>query len=66
MMSDAPVSRSEEIALLRAAIDRSGLSVTAFARTVLVRDIRTVQRWLSGDRQIPKAVLDLLQRERVA
>ena len=54
-------TRSSEIALLRLVIQRSGLSITEYAKTVLVRDPRTLRRWLSGERQIPQAVLDRLQ-----
>ena len=60
-MTAAP--RADEIARLRAAITASGLSVNQYARTVLVRANRTVRRWLAGDRQIPQAVLDHLNRE---
>lgn len=52
--------------MLRAAIERSGLSVDEFARTVLVRDKSTVYRWLRGEVEVPAIVLaklDLLARE---
>ena len=45
--------------LLRSAIDASGLSVRRFAREVLVRDPRTVFRWLAGA-PLPRAVRELL------
>ena len=48
------------IAQLRAAIDRSGLSASAYARSVLIRDPRTVRRWLSGTSPIPDAVREYL------
>ena len=51
-------TRAAEIARLREAIRASGLSITEYARSVLVRDPRTVRRWLAGDRQIPRAVLE--------
>lgn len=41
--------------LLRAAIAASGLSVRKFAG-VLVRDPRTLFRWLSGESPLPRAV----------
>ena len=41
--------------LLRAAIAASGLSVRKFA-VVLVRDPRTLFRWLSGESPLPRAV----------
>lgn len=34
--------------LLRAAITRSGLSARKFATVVLLRDERTIRRWLAG------------------
>lgn len=46
---------------LRAAIERSGLSARAFARDVLLRDERTVRRWLAGDSPIPEPVLAFLK-----
>lgn len=59
-MPDVPQTRSQEIALLSEVIRQSGLSVEKYAETVLVRDPRTLRRWLAGDRQIPRAVLDRL------
>jgi hypothetical protein len=44
--------------LLSAAITASGLSVTAFCRDILVRNSRTVWRWLNGDSPIPLVVLE--------
>ena len=55
-------TRAAEIARLREAIRASGLSITEYARRVLVRDSRTLRRWLAGDRQIPQAVLDLCEQ----
>jgi hypothetical protein len=37
-------------------IKASGLSVGAFARDVVLRDERTVFRWLSGESPIPEPV----------
>lgn len=51
------MTRAEQIALLRSRIEASGLSVRRFAREVLLRDERTVQRWLAGDNPIPALVL---------
>ena len=53
-------TRTELVALLRAAIKASGLSASAYARDVLVRDPRTVRRWLKGDSPIPQSVVDFL------
>ena len=55
-MTDA--TRAAEIARLREAIRASGLSITEYARRVLVRDPRTARMWIAGDRQIPRAVLE--------
>ncbi|MGI8498385.1 MAG: hypothetical protein ACR2OG_12465 [Gemmatimonadaceae bacterium] len=41
--------------LVRAAIDASGLSARAWAEQVMVRDERTVRRWLAG-RPVPETV----------
>lgn len=50
-----------DIELLRTAIDVSGMSARQFAVSVLLRDERTVRRWLAGDRPIPQVVLEHLQ-----
>jgi len=42
--------------LVRAAITVSGLSARRFAVEVLIREERTIRRWLAGDSPIPKAV----------
>lgn len=47
---------------LRAAIAASGLSISEFARSVLVRDPRTLRRWLSGERPIPRHVLEKIAK----
>ena len=57
-----PRTQTEVIALLRAAIDRSGLSVNEYAREVLTRDGRTVGRWLAGEKPVPAAVVNKLTR----
>lgn len=46
--------------LLREAIAASGLSARQYAVQVLLRDERTVRRWLAGDSPIPKVVVDRL------
>jgi excisionase family DNA binding protein len=45
-----------DVKLLRRAIHRSGLSARQFARQVLVRDERTVRRWLAGEYPLPDMV----------
>ena len=57
-----PRTHAEAVALLRAAIQASGLSVNEYARSILIREPRTVARWLSGEQPIPAAVLDFLER----
>lgn len=42
--------------LLSRAIEVSGLSVRQFAKQVLVREPRTVWRWLAGENALPTAV----------
>lgn len=49
--------------LLAQAIAASGLSQRRFAVEVLMRDERTVRRWLAGDRPIPAAVRRFLKRD---
>lgn len=48
------------IETLKRAILDSGLSSSAYAREVLVRDPRSLRRWLAGHSPIPKAVLEYL------
>lgn len=42
--------------LLRAAIAASGLSARRFATDVLLRDERTVRRWITGEAGLPERV----------
>jgi hypothetical protein len=49
--------------LLALAIERSGLSPHDFARTAILRDERTVRRWLAGDSPVPAVVADRLREE---
>ena len=42
--------------LISKAIEVSGLSVRRFAREILVREPRTVWRWLAGENALPTAV----------
>ena len=55
------VERERRIKRLRAAIAQTGLSNSAYAREVLVRDPRSLRRWLAGDAPIPRQVLKLLE-----
>lgn len=49
--------------LLRDCIALSGLSNRRFARYVLIRDERTIRRWLAGDSPIPEVVTSFLLRK---
>ncbi len=57
---------TERIDLLERRIDESGLKTGAFAREVLVREPRTVRRWLTGESPIPNRVLQWLQEPKAA
>lgn len=48
--------------LLAKRIAESGLPARRFATEVLLRDERTVRRWLAGDSPIPEPVLEFLKR----
>jgi hypothetical protein len=48
--------------LLSTLIEASGLSISAWARDVLGRDVRTVRRWRSGETEIPESVGQWLAR----
>lgn len=48
--------------LISAAIEATGLSVRRFAREVLVREPRTVWRWLAGENALPTAVRERAQQ----
>lgn len=54
-------TRAEQVARLRAAIKRSGLSNRQYAETVLMRDERTVRRWLAGKQAMPAVVVRSLE-----
>lgn len=51
--------------LLRAAIEASGLSARRFATEILIRDERTVRRWLAGE-EMPVVVREWLARHMIA
>ena len=55
------MSDERVVAQLRALIERSGLSASAFAREVLVREPRTLRRWLAGDSPIPMVVVQWIK-----
>jgi hypothetical protein len=49
--------------LLRDMIHGSGMSARAFAEKMLLRDERTVRRWLAGDSPIPAPVVRWLEEQ---
>lgn len=58
-MADPPEMDDQE--LLSRAIAGSGKSVRRFAREELVREPRTVWRWLAGENPVPAMVREHLQ-----
>lgn len=46
--------------LIQAAIKASGLSARKFAEMVLLRDERTIRRWVAGKSPIPRVVREML------
>ena len=50
---------------LAAAIRDSGLSASAYARQVLIREPRSLRRWLTGETKIPQQIIAFLNREKV-
>ena len=61
-----PRTSTEEIELLEQRIEESGLKTGPFARDVLIREPRTVRRWLAGDSPIPNRVKEWLQDPQAA
>jgi hypothetical protein len=59
---DKEVSPQEQIAMLRADIERSGLSLRVWAELVAWRDERTVRIWVNGYGPIPAIVVQNLRR----
>jgi hypothetical protein len=53
---------SRAVDMLRAAIAKSGLSARQFAEQVLIRDERTIRRWISGESPIPDVVIGWLNK----
>lgn len=56
-----PAETDDPKALLRSAIEASGLSARKWAEDVAWREERTVRRWLSGEAEIPAIVLKKLR-----
>jgi len=50
--------------LLERAIAASGLSARQYAMQVLIRDERTIRRWLAGDSPIPDVVVTFLEERK--
>jgi len=53
------------ILLLERAIAASGLSTRQYAQQLLTRDERTIRRWLTGETQIPRTVVEWLTAQPV-
>lgn len=56
---------TDHLTQLREAVRASGLSRSRYAREVLVRDPRTLRRWLAGSSPIPASVIAHLSRSSV-
>lgn len=63
-MTPSPKAPHDAVALLEADIQRSGLSARQYAMKIMLRDERTIRRWLARDAPIPKAVVDFLVERR--
>ena len=61
-----PRTADEWRTLLTQRITESGLKTAAFASDVLIREPRTIRRWLTGDSPIPHRVKEWLREPQVA
>lgn len=52
--------KASRIKLLQRAIELSRISARQFAVRVLIRDERTIRKWLHGDSEVPDVVRDFL------
>lgn len=59
----SPEEQARRIGLLQEAIAASGLSNRQYAEQVLVRDERTIRRWLAGVNPIPAMVVKFIEAE---
>ncbi len=59
-------TNTEAVKLLQKRIEESGLKTSTFALDVLIREPRTIRRWLRGDSPIPNRVKEWLQGPQVA
>ncbi len=60
MTGSAETGFPDDVALLRRAIELSGKSARRFAVEDLIRDERTVRKWLTGANPLPDVVRDFL------
>lgn len=60
-MADDEKIDPELVTLLEQRIRESGLSLRAFAETVMRREYRTVKRWADAEAPIPTLVADFLR-----
>lgn len=58
--SAVDLSGMDDIELLRRAIEASGMHPRDFAVKVLIRDERTIRRWLNQESPMPKIVAEFL------
>lgn len=56
-----PPARATHAELLKTALALSGEAKVRFARSVLIRDKRTLNRYLTGEMPIPQVVVDFLE-----
>ncbi len=54
-------SEADHRDLLARVIASSGLSVRQWAKQVVLREERTVRRWIAGDSPIPQVVVEFLK-----
>lgn len=54
-------TRAEGVELLRRRIKESGMKTGRFAVEILIRQPRTVRRWVADDSPIPRIVLEYLE-----
>lgn len=59
-------TEAEVVGLLRRRIAESELSTSRFAVEVMIRQPRTIRRWVSGESPVPKVVVEWLEAPQVA
>jgi hypothetical protein len=59
------VAQTSAVRLLKKRLEESGMHINDFAK-LLIRNERTVRRWLDGDSPIPQVVVDFLKTYKAA